>query len=121
MALYAFHRILITAAILFDFVFTVFCIRKYNRSGDAWELVWGLASSLLTLGLVAYLVHFNRKTSRLRLELAARDRLCPRCQYDLRGSLASDIAQCLPPPRSCGVTSGPQGRRSTPAARASQL
>jgi hypothetical protein len=94
MALYAFHRILIAAAILFDFVFTVFCIRKFNRNGDVWELAWGIASSVLTVGLVVYLVYFNRKTAALRIALAARDRLCPRCQYDLRGSLSSDITTC---------------------------
>ena len=94
MALYAFHRVLIAAAILFDFAFTVFCIRKYNRNGEVIELIWAAVASLLTVAFVAYFVYFTRKTARLRLALAARALLCPRCQYDLRGSLATDAIAC---------------------------
>jgi hypothetical protein len=95
MALYGFHRILIAAAIFFDFVFTVFCIRKYNGpNGDIKDIIWAGVASAITVGFVGYFIHFTRKTARLRLELAARDRLCPACQYDLRGSLANNILMC---------------------------
>ncbi len=94
MNLNGFHRILVGASIAFDLFFTVFCIRKYNRTGDVMQIVMAVVTSLLTLGLVFYLVHFNRKVAALRITLAARARLCPRCQYDLRGSLQSNIASC---------------------------
>ncbi len=90
MSLLIFHRVLIVASIGFDVFFTLFCVRKYNVTGDAWELVMAGASSLLTVGLIVYLIYFNKKTRAIRLLMAARDRMCPECQYDLRGSLASD-------------------------------
>lgn len=102
MALIAFHRILIAAAIAFDGFFTLFCIRKYNRSGDVWELVMGFGSSVLTIGLVVYLIHFNKKVKAIRLFMAARDRLCPQCHYDLQGSLASNATAC--PECGCEIT-----------------
>ena len=94
MTLFAFHRVLICAAIAFDVFFTLFCIRKYNRYGDPWELVMAFASSLLTIALVAYLIYFNKKVRALRLVMAAHDRLCPQCQYDLQGSLQSSASTC---------------------------
>jgi hypothetical protein len=113
MALYAFHRVLIAAAIFFDFVFTVFCIRKYNGpNGDIKDLIWALLSSVITVGFVWYFIHFTRKTARLRIELAARDRMCPRCQYDLRGSLASSITMCP----ECGEPITEEFRRKAAAA-----
>ena len=94
MNLNAFHRILIAASIAFDVFFTIFCIRKYNRSGDWVQIALAVAASLLTIALVAYLLYFNRKVAALRITLAARAQLCPKCQYDLRGSLESDITTC---------------------------
>ncbi len=102
MALIVFHRVLIAAAILFDGFFTLFCIRKYNRNGDVWELALGFGSSLLTIGLVAYLIHFNRKVKAIRLVMAAQDRLCPQCRYDLQGSLAANATAC--PECGCEIT-----------------
>jgi len=102
MTIVLFHRVLIAAAIAFDGFFTLFCIRKYNRNGDGWELVMGIASSLLTLALVAYLIHFNKKVRSLRIIMAAQDRLCPQCQYDLQGSLASNAKSC--PECGCEIT-----------------
>jgi len=112
MALYAFHRVLIVFAILFDFAFTVFCIRRYNRSGGALDLVWAALASFITVAFVYYLVLFNRKVNRLRITLAARAVLCPRCEYDLRGSLATDTIACP----ECGEPITDEFRRKAAAA-----
>ena len=92
MALYNFHRILIAAAILFDFFFSLFCIRKYNLHGDVMDLVYAVGSSAVSIGFIIYLIRFNRKCARMRTSL---DNLaCPHCQYDLRGSLAKGADHC---------------------------
>ncbi len=65
MALYHFHRVLIGAAILFDFLFTFYAIRQFNLTGDSMQLWMGIISSIITIGLVAYLVYFNRKLALL--------------------------------------------------------
>lgn len=66
MDLYVFHRVLISAAILFDVFFTTFCIRMYNATDDKSHIVWAVVSSVIVVGLVAYLVIFNRKTAKLQ-------------------------------------------------------
>lgn len=93
MALTAFHRILILTAIVSDVFFTWFCVRKFNKTDDWMNLVWGGGSTLVVIAMAAYLVHFNRKTALLRAELARRW-LCPSCQYDLRGTLPPGTARC---------------------------
>lgn len=112
MNLNGFHRILIAATIAFDLFFTIFCIRKYNRSGDVMQIVLAAVASLLTIGFVAYFLYFNRKVAALRITLAARARLCPKCQYDLRGSLESNIATCP----ECGDPITEEFRRKASAA-----
>jgi uncharacterized membrane protein len=67
MSLYHFHRVLITAAILFDFFFTFWAIRQYQApDGAAMDLVMAIGSSVVTVALVAYLVYFNRNLAVLR-------------------------------------------------------
>ena len=66
MALYNFHRVLITAAILFDFGFTYWAILQYRETDDVKQLVLAVLSSVVTLALVAYLVYFNRTLTVLR-------------------------------------------------------
>ncbi|MEX2214461.1 MAG: hypothetical protein WD768_10055 [Phycisphaeraceae bacterium] len=92
MALYHFHRVLIAAAILFDFFFSLFCIRRYNLHGEVMDLVYAIGSSAISVGFILYLIHFNRKVARYRANLDSL--LCPNCQYDLRGSLARHAATC---------------------------
>lgn len=59
MALYYFHRVLIAAAILFDFAFTLYSFRRYGITGNAMDIVMGVGSSVVTVALVAYLIYFN--------------------------------------------------------------
>jgi steroid 5-alpha reductase family enzyme len=72
MSLYSFHRVLISAAILFDFFFTFWAVRQYRANGDVMDLVMGIGSSVFTIGLVAYLVYFNRNLTVHRHMIAAR-------------------------------------------------
>ncbi len=99
MALYTFHRILIAAAIFFDFIFTLFCVRKFNANGNPVELVWGGLATLIVVALVGYLIVFNRKTAILQASLDQAF-LCPNCRYDLRGSIQGKQAVCP----ECGTT-----------------
>jgi ABC-type cobalamin transport system permease subunit len=59
MALYNFHRVLIAAAILFDFGFTLYAFRRYDITGSTTDIVMGVVSSIVTVALVAYLIYFN--------------------------------------------------------------
>lgn len=59
MALYNFHRMLIAAAILFDFGFTLYAFRRYGITGNVMDIYMGVGSSIVTVLLVAYLIYFN--------------------------------------------------------------
>lgn len=74
MALYNFHRVLIAAAILFDFMFTFWAVRQYSLDKEPIQLIMAIGSSILTVGLVAYLVYFNRSLAMVRHVLAGRRR-----------------------------------------------
>lgn len=74
MALYNFHRVLITAAILFDFFFTFWTVRQYRDTGDAMQLAMAIASTVVTVGLVGYLVYFNRNLTVLKHIIENRER-----------------------------------------------
>jgi hypothetical protein len=66
MSLYNFHRVLISAAILFDFGFTFWALREYQRTGDQLQLFMAIGTSVVTVLLVAYLVYFNRNLAVMR-------------------------------------------------------
>ncbi len=85
------HRVLITAAIVFDFFFTFWAIRQYRQSNDVKQLALVVASSAVTLALVAYLVYFNRNLSVLRYSLARR---CAQCGTVLQGLTGSGRGSC---------------------------
>jgi hypothetical protein len=65
-SLYNFHRVLITASILFDFFFTWWSLRRYFDTSDVTQLVMAIASTVVTVALVVYLVYFNRNLAVLR-------------------------------------------------------
>ncbi len=66
MALYNFHRVLIAAAILFDFAFTLYSFRRYDITGNVVDIYMGVGSSIVTIALVAYLIYFNYSVRVLR-------------------------------------------------------
>lgn len=114
MALYNFHRLLIAVSILFDIGFTFWCVRAFNRADqaqrDAWTflenpIVWGVASSLLVVLFILYLIHFNRSLTHLKSVLNTPMR-CPACAYDLRGSQSQPPATCP----ECGEPIGDAGQ-----------
>ena len=72
MSLYYFHRVLITAAVLFDFFFTFWAVRQYRLNDQMIDLVMAIGSSVVTIGLVAYLVYFNRNLTIHRHLMAVR-------------------------------------------------
>jgi hypothetical protein len=93
MGLYYFHYLLIVATIAGDAFFTWFCIQRHQESqGSAW-LWYAIASSLVTVAFIVYLVLFARQlhTLRDRLQVTVR---CPECGYDARGSIAAGRALC---------------------------
>ena len=69
MSLYHFHRVLISAAILFSFGFALYAYRQYGRIGGGDRLSMAVISGVVAAGLIAYLVYFN-----LKLMRTARDR-----------------------------------------------
>ena len=102
MVLYHFHRILISASILGDMVFTYWCVAAYNRAEAArraaWgffenPLVWGVGSTIIVVLMVAYLIYFNRNLVNLRALLSQPVR-CEQCGYDLRGSMGKAARTC---------------------------
>lgn len=60
MALYNFHRVLIITAILFDLVFSFWCFRQWQHTDEAIQLIMAVASSVVTIGLIGYLIYFNK-------------------------------------------------------------
>ena len=73
MALYNFHRVLIAATIMFDVAFTLYCLRNFQEGGGWLQLAMGAVSTLVTIGFVAYLIHFNRKVTLLRVLIEQRE------------------------------------------------
>ena len=61
MALFNFHRVLISGYILFDLFFTLLCVRRWLDGAGSIQIVMGVGSSVITLGLIVYLVNFNRR------------------------------------------------------------
>ncbi len=72
MSLYNFHRVLIGAAIVFDLFFTFWSVRQWRDDGETTMLVMAIASSIVTVALIAYLVYFNRNLAVLRHALSQR-------------------------------------------------
>lgn len=60
MSLIAFHRVLITAGILFSGGFAAWQIERFADGGGAVALVLGAAFGLAALGLLWYLLHLDR-------------------------------------------------------------
>jgi uncharacterized membrane protein len=96
MALYNFHRVLIAIAIVFDFLFTFWALRQWRLTSDSILLVTAVASSVVTIGLIAYLVYFNRNLSLLRHIVNGQ---CWKCGRDIRSALMAQQQQCP----NCGV------------------
>ena len=107
MVLCNFHRVLISAALVFDFGFVFWTIRQYRPTADAVQLVMAIGLSAVTVALVAYLVYFNRNLTVLRHVLLGR---CKECGYDLRRRISQD--GCCPV---CGAAIGPQWRQTMPS------
>lgn len=60
MALYNFHRVLISSSILFFFGFALYAFRRYGQlDGQAGELAMGIGSLLVSGLAVGYLIYFN--------------------------------------------------------------
>jgi hypothetical protein len=64
MALYNFHRILISTAILFAFGFGLYSYRLYGHSGATSDLAMAAGSAVVMAGMIAYLIYFNLKLQR---------------------------------------------------------
>jgi len=60
MALYNFHRVLISCAILFSFGYGLYAFRRFQGTdGRSVDLVTALIAGLLSLAMVGYLIYFN--------------------------------------------------------------
>ena len=59
MALYNFHRVLISSAILFFFGFGLYVFRQSGVTERAADLAMGIGSVLVSLAMIAYLIYFN--------------------------------------------------------------
>jgi hypothetical protein len=64
MALYNFHRMLISTAILFAFGFALYSFRLYGHSGTMSDLAMGAGSVVVMVLMIAYLIYFNLKLQR---------------------------------------------------------
>ena len=93
MALYNFHRVLIAAAILFAIGFCLYCVRNYQSTGDVVQLVMLIVLSIVTVGLVGYLIHFNKNLTVLR-HMLTMSVPCRHCGCDLTGAMAAGRTVC---------------------------
>jgi hypothetical protein len=66
MSLKAFHLIFITAAVLLALGCTVWGVKRYfSAGGGAWDLVFGICSLAVAVGLVLYERYFLKKLKRV--------------------------------------------------------
>ncbi|MEK6609794.1 MAG: hypothetical protein AABZ35_02610 [Gemmatimonadota bacterium] len=56
----AFHRLLISTAILFCAFFAVWGWREYQAAGTTWALVSSIAFAIFAVGFVVYLAMLNK-------------------------------------------------------------
>lgn len=61
MALYNFHRVLISATILFAMGFSLYSYRVYAQAGGSARLLTSVISAAICAGLVGYLIYFNTR------------------------------------------------------------
>ena len=54
------HRILIGTAIVFGIFFTIWELSAYRQSGELGQLVIGLLTAVITVGMAYYLKHLKR-------------------------------------------------------------
>jgi heme/copper-type cytochrome/quinol oxidase subunit 4 len=67
MSLKTLHQVIIFAGIAISLVFAGFCFMDPSTAGDRWFLVAGVGSIVAAIALVAYEIHFLKKTRRLVL------------------------------------------------------
>ncbi|MCE9589838.1 MAG: hypothetical protein K8S99_04875 [Planctomycetes bacterium] len=72
MALYNFHRVLISTAALFFLAFSIYAGMHYVDNGSATNLIMAVVSGLVGVGALAYLFYFNARLRRLSEELTQR-------------------------------------------------
>lgn len=70
MSLYNFHRVLIGATILFNFLFIFWAIRQFRATDDIINLVMATGSLVISVAMVVYLVYFSRNLALTRHVLA---------------------------------------------------
>ena len=61
MSLKAVHLIFITVATLFAVGFAVWCIQRFNATGDGGMMGAGIVSALAAVSLVIYAIQFLKK------------------------------------------------------------
>ena len=61
MSLKAFHVVFIVASILLSFGLAFWSLTNFSNSGRTGDLVYGLSSGVIGLGLMAYGVYFLKK------------------------------------------------------------
>jgi hypothetical protein len=75
MAAFALHQLIVAIALLLDFLFALWAIRRYTSTGESMLLYGAFASAFITVTLVSYMVYFNRR-------MALINHLCStRCEH----------------------------------------
>jgi heme/copper-type cytochrome/quinol oxidase subunit 3 len=71
MALYHFHRVLISATLIFGGGFLAFLYRRWSLQGQPSNLAMAGVTLALMVAMTLYLANFNRKLRALERALAA--------------------------------------------------
>lgn len=61
MAAFALHQLIMATALVLDFAFMFWAIRRYTVTGESMLLCGAIVSTFVTITLVSYLVYFNRR------------------------------------------------------------
>ena len=61
MAAFALHQIIVATALILDFLFAFWALRRFANTGDNVLLCGAIGSAFITVTLVSYLVYFNRR------------------------------------------------------------
>lgn len=67
MSLKFFHQVIIFAAVSISLIFAWYCFTNPDVRGDTRYFIAGIGSLFIVVALIAYEIHFLRKTRRLIL------------------------------------------------------
>lgn len=61
MPAFALYQLVVISALIMDFMFAFWALRRYSDTGDNILLCSAIGSAIVTVTMVSYVVYFNRR------------------------------------------------------------